>query len=148
MNHMEQLTPRAVQIMDLAIQGLKSGEIAKRLDLTHPYICTVMAAPNFQHQLSVRRGRLEDKIDEKIINTTVEAGNEIKKHAVAAARKMVDLLDNDSPAIQHRAAGDILDRAGVCKKSDQGIKMQQQIVIIDDKTAKVIEETLMMEATS
>ena len=146
MNHMEQLTPRATQIMDLAIQGLKSGAIAKRLDLSHPYICTVMSAPNFQHQLSIRRGKLEDKIDEKIVNTTVEAGNEIKKHAVEAARKMVDLLDNDSPAIVHRAAADVLDRAGVCKKSDQGVKMQQQVVIIDNKTAKIIEETMLMDA--
>ena len=145
LNQMEQLTPRAYEIIDLAIQGLRSGAIAKRLELTHPYVCTIMSAPNFQHQLAMRREKLSDKIDDKIVNTTVEAGNVLKENAIRAANKMVDLLDNESAPIQQKAASEILDRTGIAKQLTSSSTLQQQVVIVDEKSAMIIKETLMIE---
>lgn len=146
MDHAEQLTPRATQIMDLAIQGLRSGQIAERLGLSHPYVCTVMSAPNFQHQLAIRRERLEDRIDEKVANATVEAATILKENAVRAAKKLVELVDGSDNPLALRASESVLDRAGVTKKSERGgLMMQQQVIVLDEKTAQAIEETLMME---
>lgn len=145
MEHAEQLTPRAVQIQDLAIQGLTSGQIAKRLDMSHPYICTIMSAPNFQHQLAIRRAKLEDRIDDKVANATVEAGTILKGASIEAAKKLVDLVDSSNDPLALRASESVLDRVGVSKKTESGVAMIQQVVIIDDKVAKTIQETLEME---
>lgn len=145
MEYMEQLTPRAAQIMDLAIQGLTSGQIAQRLEMSPPYISTIMGAANFQHQLSIRREKLEGRIDDKVVNATVEAGSILKENAVRAAQKIVDLVENDNNPLALRASESILDRIGVSKKVDGGATMVQQVVIIDDKTARAIQETLEME---
>jgi hypothetical protein len=142
---MEQLTPRAVQIMDLTIQGLKSGQIAERLGLTGAYVSTITSAANYQHQLAIRREKLENRIDDKVVNATVEAADVLKEHSVQAARNLVAMADGDKSPISLRANESVLDRVGVSKKSDGGIKMAQQVVIIDDKTAKTIQETLEME---
>lgn len=145
MDHAEQLTPRAAQIMDFAIQGLTSGQIAKRIDLSHPYICTIMSAPNFQHQLAIRREKLEERIDDKVANATVEAGTVLKEKAVKAAERLVELVDSENDPLALRASESVLDRVGVSKKTDGGIKLNQQIVIVDDKVARRIQETLEME---
>jgi len=145
MNHMEQLTPRAADMLDLRIQGLTSGQIAQRLNLSHPYVCSVMGAPNFQHMLSVRREKLENRIDDKVANATVEAADVLKEHAVQAAKNLVEIADSSKTPIALRANESVLDRVGVSKKSDGGIKMAQQIVIIDNDTARVIQETMRME---
>lgn len=145
MEFMESLTPRAAQIMDLAIQGLTSGEIAKRLDLTQTYISTIRGAANFQHQLAIRREKLDDRIDDKIVNATVEAADVIKEHVVQAARNLVEMADCDKNPLSLKANESVLDRGGIPKKVDGGVTQAQQIVIIDDKTAKAIQETLEME---
>lgn len=145
MEHAETLTPRATEMLDLAIQGLKPGQIAERLSLSLPYVSTILNAPNFQHMLAIRRGKLEDRIDDKIVNSKVEAADVIAAHAVEAAKKLVALADCEHNPIALRASESILDRAGVIKKSDGGGRMTQQIVIIDNKTAQVIQETLEME---
>lgn len=142
---MEQLTPRHFEIIDLTIQGLKSGQIADRLGLSHPYVSTVMAAPNFQHSLAMRRASFVDKLDEKVINTTVEAGNILKEAAVRAANNLVNKLDCSSDPLQVKAACEILDRSGVPKQAPSSVTMTQQVVIIDEKSAKVIQEMLLIE---
>ena len=145
MEYADQLTPRATQIMDLAILGLNSREIAQRLDLSEPYICQIKGAANFQHQLAIRQEKLRERIDDKIVNATVEAGDVLKKSAVAAAKKIVDLVESENDPLALRASESVLDRVGVIKKGDHGPLLQQQIVIIDEKTARAIEETLKME---
>ena len=145
MEHAETLTPRAMEMLDLAIQGLKPGQIAERLSLSLPYVSTILNAPNFQHMLAIRRGKLEDRIDDKIVNSKVEAADVLADHAVQAARNLVALADCQRNPLSLKANESVLDRAGVIKKSDGGVKMAQQIVIIDNKTAQVIQETLEME---
>jgi predicted transcriptional regulator len=146
MQHLEQLTPRATQIMDLAIQGLTSGDIAKRLGLSHPYICQIMGAANFQHSLAVRRERLEERLDDKITNAAVEAADVLKEHAVQAAKNLVAMADGNASPIALRANESVLDRVGVSRKVDgRGGAAAAAIVIIDNDTARVIQETLAIE---
>jgi len=139
---MEQLTPRHYQIMDLVIQGVKSGQIAKRLDIGHSYVSTILGGPNFQHQLTMRRAKFQDKLDEKIVNTTVEAGNVLKAAAVRAANRMANLVDAGTPGLQKSAAADILDRVGLAKQTQQNIDVSAKVVVLDAKSASVIEDLL------
>ena len=143
---MEQLTPRHFQIMDLAVQGLPSGEIAKRINLGGAYVSTIMAAPNFQHQLAMRRAKFEERLDDKIVNTTIEAGNVLKQNAIRAANKMVSLLDSGTPGLQKSAAADIMDRVGLAKQTQQNVDVNAKVVVLDAKSASVIETLLAEES--
>ena len=62
-NFANHLTPRSMKIMDMVIEGLKSGMIAKELDLTVQYVSTIIHAPQFQHQLAIRRENYQDHFD-------------------------------------------------------------------------------------
>lgn len=145
----EHLTPRATQIMDLVIQGMKSGAIAERLGLTGPYVSVVVNAPQFKHQLAIRQKRLADRADDaafdqnqEAIRVVQDADNTLKANAKAAADKMVALLDAESEAIQHRAAVDILDRDGLQRQTKTNIDATQTITVLDEKAAQLIKETL------
>lgn len=141
----EKISPRACQIMDLHIQGLKSKQIAERLELTPRYIGEIINAPNFQHTLAIRREKLQERLDDKIVNSTVDATNELKKHAIAAANKVVELMEgSDSESIQLKSSTEILDRAGVVSQK-KGAEATATVVIVDDESAALINETLRMD---
>lgn len=140
----EKISPRATQIMDLHIQGLRSKDIAARLGLTPRYVGEIINAPNFQHTLAIRRSLFEEKLDNKIVNTTISAADEIKKHAKAAADRLVSLLDGDSESTQMKASTEILDRVGIVSQK-KGAEVSASVVIVDEKSAALINETLRME---
>jgi cell division septum initiation protein DivIVA len=129
--------------MDFCIQGLKTGEIAERLDLSISRVSTIMNGPNFKHQLAIRRAKFEDDFDEKVANNRQEAAEVLKRSAVAAAQRMVQLVDSESDSIAHRASSDILDRVGPQKRT--GVETSQATINIDIDAAKLIEETLKMD---
>ena len=145
---MEQLTPRHFMIMDLIIQGCKTGDIAKRLGLAHAYICTIVGDASFQHRLAMRREKFTEKLDERVINTVIEAGDALKENAKRAADKLVMLLDTGTPGIQKAAASDILDRVGLGKQTQSLTSVSSKVVIIDEKSATIIENLLTEEKNS
>ena len=145
---MEQLTPRHFMIMDLLIQGSKTGEIAKRIGMTHAWVCTIVNDASFQHRLAIRRAKFTEKLDEKAINTVIEAGDTLKKHAVDAANKLVEMLDTGTPGLQKASAVDILDRVGIGKQTQNSTSVSSKVVIIDEKSATVIEKLLIEEKVS
>lgn len=145
----ETLTPRYSRIMDLAMKGLSVREIASIVDMRRGTVATIVNAANFQHQLAVRRASYEEKHDESIlrfeeetISAEKEAQEELRKNALSAAQKMVDLLEDESSAIQLKSAADILDRVGPSKQSGASGAQQAVIINISEKDAAVIQETL------
>ncbi len=143
-NYADHLTPRAKQIMDMVISGLKSGEIAKSLGLTVQYVSTVIHAPQFEHQLAIRREKFEETFDKNLIDLEQEASAILVKNASKAAQKMVDLLDNENSTIQQKASGDIMDRVGPTKQATSR-DVTQTNIIIDADMAKLIQETMKMD---
>lgn len=138
------ITPRAMKIMDMVISGLKSGEIADSLKLTVQYVSTVIHAPQFQHQLAMRREKFEEDFDQNLIASEQEAAEILRNNAAAAARKMVRLLDSESEQIVHKASTDIMDRVGPTKQN-KNIDLSQTNIIIDEGMANLIKETLDMD---
>jgi hypothetical protein len=140
----DRISPRANKIMDYYIQGLQSKEIAQRLNLTARYVGEIINAPNFQHQLAIRRARIEEQLDGKIVDSTIEAAEQLKIHAKAAAEKLVGLLDSESESTALKSSTEILDRAGVVSQK-QGPVANATVVLVDEKSATLIAETLEMD---
>jgi hypothetical protein len=129
--------------MDLVIEGLKPGQIAERLNLTLSYVSTIIHAPQFDHQLAIRRERIEERIDSDVVDRIQESTEILRKNAVAAANRIAAQVDSESDAIAFRASTDILDRVGQQKRS--GVEVTQTTVNIDVKAAMLIKETLDMD---
>ena len=85
-------------------------------------------------------------MDGQIVDSTIEASNKLKKHAIDAANKMVELLDNGSANLQKSAAAEILDRTGV--KTDDKAQVAAAVIVIDDKSAAVIKQALAVDNKS
>ena len=139
----EYSTPLSVAIMNLYVQNLTGPQIAERLGHSRQYVSSIIKAPNFQHQLSIRRATIADGIDDKVINAEMEAANVLKAHAKETAEKMVELLEDESSGIQLRAAADILDRVGP-QKRQKNAEASVAIVMIDGDAARLIKETAEM----
>ena len=130
--------------MDMVIQGLKSGAIAERLELTVQYVSTIVHAPQFQHQLAIRRENYQEHFDQSLIENEQDANKILKKNAIAAALKMVALMEAGNSNIQLKASCDIMDRVGPTKQN-KNIDISQTNIIVDEKMAKLIKETLEMD---
>jgi len=143
-NFANHLTPRAMKIMDMVIQGLKSGAIAKKLELTVQYVSTIVHAPQFQHQLAIRRENYQENFDQALIEDEQDANQILRNSAKAAAEKMVALLDTGNSNIQLKASADIMDRVGPTKQT-KNIDLSQTNIIVDVEMAKLIKETLDMD---
>ena len=144
MNTAEKVSPRAMRIMDLHLQGMRSIDIAKELDLTPRYVGKIINAPNFQHALAIRRHNIQEHVDKKIVNTAQEAVDELKTHAKKAAQRLVALLDSDSETTMLKSSTEILDRVGVISQKKGG-NDAAPVVIINKEAAILINETLKMD---
>jgi uncharacterized protein (DUF4415 family) len=139
--------PRALRIMDLAIQGLKPGAIAERVELSPARVSVIMNAPQFKHQLSQRRATYTEEFDSALADKTREAADIIRKNAKAAAERMAELVDSTSEPVALRASADILDRHRGTQKQT-GVNVAAAVVNIDVDAAALIKETLEMDKAS
>ena len=144
MNFANHLTPRSLKIMDMVISGLKSGAIAEALGLTVQYISTVIHAPQFEHQLAIRRSTYQENFDQSLISSEQDSMKILRESAAKAAQKMVNLLDNENSAIQQKASCDIMDRVGPTKQT-KNADISQTNIILDEASAKLIRETFLMD---
>lgn len=144
-NFATHLTPRAGKIMDMVLEGVKSGEIARALGLTPSYVSAIIHAPQFEHQLAVRKAHITEQFDDDLASTAEAANDLLRKHAFEAATKLVNLISSDSASVAHKASQDVLDRAGITKQA-QNINIDQTNIIIDEAAALLIKETLEMDS--
>lgn len=135
------LHSRAHQIMDFVLQGLTNKQIAERLSLSPSFVSSVTNSPNFEHSLAIRRERMQRDLETKVVNKEIEESDQLKEGAKRAMARMIDLIDSSAENIARQAATDILDRAGPYKQS-AGQQVNQSIVIIDEKSATLIDESL------
>ena len=148
---LENLSPRATAIMDLLIQGMKPGEIAKTLSISNTYVSEICNAPQFQNSLAIRRSRIADKIDDSIVESRTKAAQEVaeaervlKESAREAAERMAAMVNSGNDSIALRASAEILDRSGLPKQTSQPSLAGASVTVINNETAVLIKETMEM----
>jgi hypothetical protein len=75
-------------------------------------ISVITNSPSFQHELAVRRAKLDDLVLAQVGNASNEVADAIRDGARAAVRRLVQAVDSVDESIAVRASSDILDRAG------------------------------------
>lgn len=114
----EQINSRHERILDLIIAGNSQAAVASLLGLTPSHVSVIINSPCFQHELSLRRARLQQTIDSQIVDQTFsikQAEETLKAGAFDAATKLLSLVNSDNESIARQSATDILDRVGLPK---------------------------------
>ena len=135
---LQKLLPQHYQILDLHLSGHKAPDISKILGISSRQVYNALNSPRFQNELSIRRAKLEDHVDESIIRAKDQVQEVIKQNTLAAINRLVQLTDQDeNPSVARQAANDILDRGGYPKISRQETEVSQSLVLENDQAALI-----------
>lgn len=136
------LLPRHHQIMDLYIAGKNNKEIVAATGVSYRQVLNIVNTPQFQNAAALRRDRIEDVVEERIIQEADAVQAIIKANTLTAINKLVDLTEqSDNDSVARQAANDILDRGGYPKVQRQETKNESTLVI-DSEQAKLLEVAL------
>jgi HEAT repeat protein len=137
------LSPQHIQVMDLTIAGEKQTEIAKRLKLSKQAVSSIIKSKVFQEHLPKRRLELQQATGEPK-DVCEAAARVLQKGALAAAKRLVELLDSEDERVRLAAAIAILDRTGHGKMLHAKCTVESQTLVLSAEDAQRIYETLEM----
>ncbi|KKL64673.1 hypothetical protein LCGC14_2162600 [marine sediment metagenome] len=139
----QQLSARHHKIVELCLRGWIPKDIAEHLDMSQQQVSIVINSSSFQYQLAERRSKLNDRVDQDIVEQTQKVDDAIAEHTMSAVSRLglIATAGKDSDAI--RACDSILDRGGHARV--QKTESKSVSVTIDASDAKLIAETMEMD---
>lgn len=135
-NELQRLLPRHYKIIELALEGWSTKDIAQEMDMTPQGIGLIISSPRFQDELSRRRENQEKTADDIHTHTIVQAKDHLEANALKAAETQVGLLSSNSDNIRLTSAQQILDRVLEKKES------QKPTVVINADTIQMLQQVL------
>ena len=139
------LNVRHQQILDCCLAGYKQKDIATRLQMSACQVNLIVNAPNFQHELAIRREVLQTVKTERLsMQDEDPVVSQLKQGALSAASTLVAGLVDESATIRTKSAGEILDRAGYGKVTKIDANIKQAVVVLKSEEAKALNDTLKM----
>ncbi len=139
---------RHLQILDFYLQGKTGSEIARTLNMTECSVSIIINSPSFQHELALRRASLAEKIDDALVDKTVNSTDpvleKLKSSALKAAERLALNLQDQNGTIANKAAEAILNRAGYGERKTVDVNEKQLQVVISASDASILAETLRM----
>jgi len=145
MTAIQKLSSRHFKIIELCLRGWIPKQIAEHLGMSAQQVSNIVNSESFQYQISERRARLDDIVDQDIVDSTNKVDEAIAKHTMRAVERLGYIVNSpnakDSDAI--RAADSILDRGGHARV--QKTEQRSVSVTIDAKDAALIKETMEMD---
>lgn len=140
---LQKLMPRHYRIIDLFIEGLTPGEVAKEVGMSVVQIKNIRNSPHFQLEYDRRRTSYERIHDGHLATCNTERAEDIiKKSQPEAARKLTCLLESVDEGIQLRSAESLLDRGGHARLQKIQSTNANVVVALDGDQLARIRETL------
>ena len=139
------MNPRHHRMLDLFLKGWTVGAVAKELNMTNKGVSIVFNSPTFQHQLAIRRMKLEAKLDDKLSATHEDVNNKLKQRALDAANRIGMLVDSDDEGIALRSAQDILDRTDHPRQTRTDNKNLSAVVVLKPEDLRRLEQTIFLD---
>ena len=115
MYEVQKLNPRHYQILDLFLAGLQKVQIAERLNMSPMQISIITNSPTFQHELAIRRARIDELSDIKLASSNNEVSSTLKEATLKAAKKLIEKMDTGDDNMEFKASCEVLDRGGFPK---------------------------------
>lgn len=142
-NIIQQLNPRHYKILEFVLTGLTNKQIAERLDVSPQMISIVINSPSFQHEVALRREKLDAMKNQRIVESDMEVVDAIKEGTRAAVKTLISSINSTDENIAIRASVEILDRGGFPKVSK--IESKNLTVVMDADMLKVLQETIKLD---
>lgn len=141
------LLQRHLRILDLHLEGKRDSEIAKIVGLLPRRIKAIRNSPCFEHELTRRRMRIEDKHTDAVVASALiktDAQQVLDEEAVNAAQELVGGLISDDDGVRFKSAESILDRTGYGKQTKVDSRVASVVTTISAEQMATIAETLQM----
>lgn len=144
------MNPRHFRILDLALDGLSIHQIATEVSLTDLHVRKIFGAPNFQHELAMRRARRTEMQDQSSVDKHDETVSRLQQESLAAAEHIIDTMmdDDEDSKLRVACAKDILDRDGYQPKPTTVAQQAGITLIINDADGARLTESLILDTDS
>ena len=140
---LQTLNARHYKIIDFCLRGWTNKQIAAHLGMTSVGVGIIVNSPNFQHELALRRSKLEDVSDSTIIHSDDAVTKAIRAGTLDAVKALVKGIDSEDERVQLKAAAEILDRGGFPKT--QRVEAKTLSVVLSSKDVDRIQETFQLD---
>ena len=117
MSSIQQLNPRHFKILEFVLRGWTNKEIAEHFNIAQNTVSVVTRSASFQHEVSLRRAKLENISNQQIVDSDQDITDAIRAGAQAAVDRVIGCIQSVDENIAVRAATEVLDRAGFPKVS-------------------------------
>lgn len=139
-NRIAQLNPRHYKILEFVLRGWTNVQISDHLNVSQTMISVVRNSPSFQHEVSLRRAKLEDLNNQNIANSDQDVSDAIREGAKAAVDLLLGSIHSPDENIAIRASTEILDRGGFPKVSK--IESKTLSVVLNAEDLKTLRDTM------
>lgn len=129
---MQQLLPRHHKILEFVLRGWTNKQIADHLSITPQNVSVVTRSASFQHEVSMRREKLEDMSNQSIVSSDQEVTDAIREGTKHAVDRILGCIDSTDENVAIRASTEILDRGGFPKVSKIESKSLSVVMNADD----------------
>lgn len=117
-NDLRRLLPRHYKIMELRNQGYTVKDIAQALCLSQGGVSNIINSPLFKDE-SARRNQIQDKqLSEARNEQEISSRDYLRKHELAAAKKLTSLMNSQNEKIAQSSAIEILNRVDGSAQED------------------------------
>ncbi len=143
MNSIQQLNPRHHKMLEFNMRGWTNKQIADHLGMTQQNVSVVMRSPSFQHELSMRRAKLEEMSNQSIVSSDQEVTDSIRAGAKAAVERILSGIDSVDENVAIRSSESILDRAGFPKVSK--VESKSLSVVMNAEDLVKLKEAMLLD---
>lgn len=142
-NNIQQLNPRHHKILEFVLSGWTNKQIASHLNMSPQMISIVINSPSFQHEVSLRREKLETMSDQRRVDSDQDVTDAIKKGTRDAVALLLGSIKSVDENVAIRASVEILDRGGFPKVSK--IESKNLSVVMDADMMKLLQDTIKLD---
>jgi len=143
MQTIQKLSHRHYKIIELCLRGWIPKDIANHLNMSQQQVSVIINSPSFDYQLAERRAKLNDMVDDNIMEQTKAVDEAIAEHTMAAVDRLGLVVQSGKDGDAIRACDSILDRSGHARV--QKTENKNVSVTIDAKDAALIAQTMEMD---
>ena len=128
----QQLNPRHYKILEFYLRGWTNKQIADHFNITQSNVSVVTRSPSFQHEVAMRRDKLNDMSNQSIVSSDQEVTDAIREGTKSAVDRILGCIHSGDENVAIRASTEILDRGGFPKVSKIESKSLSVIMNADD----------------
>ncbi|KKL07446.1 hypothetical protein LCGC14_2585940 [marine sediment metagenome] len=143
MSSIQQLNPRHYKILEFYLRGWTNKQIADNLNITQCNVSVVTRGQSFQHEVTMRREKLEELSNQSIVSSDQEVTDAIREGTKSAVDRILGCIHSDDENVAIRASTEILDRGGFPKVSK--IESKSLSVVMNAEDLVKLKEAMLLD---